>query len=40
VGTDENVGLETPLKNEESIVIVMRLRRKYEWLVYSLQGYI
>jgi len=32
VGAYENAGLETPLKDEKSMVRVVRLQRWYEWL--------
>jgi len=34
VGADENAVLETPLKDENFVVRVMRLQQMYEWLVY------
>jgi len=35
VGADEDVGLEAPLKDEKSIVRMVRLQCKYEWLLRS-----
>jgi len=39
VGADEDAVLETPLKNEKSVVRIVRLQHIYEWLVRLVQGY-
>jgi len=36
VGTDEDAGLETFLKDEKSVVRVMSLQHMYEWLIRSI----